>query len=292
MKAIFIYNPNSGRGKVYQKEKWILGKLSSRFDEIEVKKTESPHHATLLAKEACGKCDTLIVAGGDGTMNEIINGLVGEENIPTIGYIPVGTVNDLAHSLKIPCSVKKAVKNILSGKEFSHDVFKAGDKYGIYVACAGIYTEMSYGTSQSKKKKFGKIAYIFHGLKKIYNTKAVNLTLKYDGGEIKGRYAFVLISNSKNTASFKLNRKAFLDDGKVDVALVEEKKEKICLRSRLKVVSLFLFGLSKKKLCLDKFSLSIDAPLNIDGEQHKKGDFDFEVLNKKVKIIVPNKFKG
>lgn len=292
MKAIFIYNPNSGRGVIQKHEKYILDRLSTQYDEIVVQKTQRPQHATTLARMACGQCDTLIVAGGDGTLNEIVNGIGDQENKPVIGYIPVGTVNDLAHSIKIPCTLKKAVDNILKGKIFKHDIFKAGEKYGIYVACAGLFTEMSYSTSQIKKKKFGKIAYLFHGLKKVFSSPSFNLKLSSESCEISGRFAFILIANSRNIASFKLNRKASLNDGKVDVVLIKERRKKASIWTVLKVANLFLFGINKKKQEFEKFSITFDNPveINLDGEDSGLTNFDFQMIKEGVEIIVPQKF--
>ncbi len=295
-KCLFLYNPKSGTGKITKYEKYIVQKLSEKYD-VDVCCSKHAGHIGEIIIEKGENFDLLVVAGGDGTLNETVNSIARLHKKPIIGYIPTGTVNDVAHSLGIPKNIKKATKIILNGADFKHDIFKMNDRYGIYVCCSGLFTETSYATNQDKKKKLGKLAYGLYGAKNIFSTRAINLKLTYQGGEIDGNFAIMLIINSKNVAGFKVNKRAVLNDGTVDIALVKAKKSKITLAEVFRVGFMFLKGLPKKSkkniqiLHLDKFSVSVASGtvINLDGERIGDGSFTFETIKEGITIRVPKK---
>ena len=245
MKCLFVYNPNSGKGKFKKKQDFIVKKLSQKFSVVDVMQTERVGHAKEIAQSACGKYDVLVCAGGDGTLSEVVSGIAEKENRPMIGYLPAGTVNDVAHSLAIPKKLDKALDHIINGKPFAHDIFKAGDHYGIYVCCAGLFTETSYATGQSSKRKLGKL-YVYLFARKMFTTKSIPIKLTFEGGEIETSCAMLLIANSRCVASFPVNKKASLQDGLVDIVLVKEKKEIVSPSGIAKVLSMFLRGIGRK----------------------------------------------
>lgn len=296
MKCAFIYNPHSGKCKQAKTADYIVERLKTKYDEVDVFPTEYAGHAPILARNTCGKYPLLVVAGGDGTLNEVVNGIAEEPDKPRLGYIPLGTVNDVGHSLKLSKNLKKAMDNILNGRVFKHDIFKVNERYGVYVCCAGIFTETSYATKQKSKKKMGKVAYALHAVKKMFTTPSFNIKLTFDGGEVATRAAFMMILNSRNVASFGVNRKAKLDDGLVDVMIIKEKRKRVSLRSLLHLEELFLFGLSKCKrgvrLRLSNFRVELDEDtiVNVDGERAGQGSFDLKVIKQGLDIIVGKKF--
>ncbi len=293
-KCLFTYNPQSGKGKIVKNENLIVKMLNEKY-EVNVVRSEYAGHIGEIILEQGGNFDLIVVAGGDGTLNEAINSIARLNKKVKLGYIPTGTVNDVAHSLKIPKNIKKAVNVILNGQEFQHDIFKMNDHYGIYVCCSGLFTESSYATNQNNKKKLGKLAYGLYGVKKIFTSKSINLSLKYQGGKFKGNFAIMLIINSHSVAGFKINPKAILNDGLVDVVLIKSKKEKINFSAVLRVAKLFLFGIPKKSsknvtvLHLDKFEVetSTGTIINLDGERIGDGSFSFETIKEGVNILIP-----
>ena len=297
-KCLFVYNPYSGKGKIAKNEKYIIEKLSEKF-EVEIARSQYAGNIGEIIREKGNAFDVVVGAGGDGTLNEIVDAVMSLDRRVQIGYIPAGTVNDVAHSLYIPRKIKNAVKNILNGKPFSHDVMKVNDKYGIYVCCSGLFTESSYSTAQSQKKKMGKIAYALHGIKKVFSTPAVKLKLTYEGGEIEGKYAIMLIINSRYVSGMRMNKRAVLNDGIVDVLLVESKNERVNLGAVRRVLMLFVKGVSHnlKKgvhhLELDKFKIQTtdSTVINLDGEKIGAGSFNCEVIKQGIDIIVPKKAK-
>lgn len=297
MKCAFICNEKSGRGKITKYKDYIMLKLKTKYDVADYISTQYKGHATEIVNEIYDKYDTLVVSGGDGTLNEVINALADKEIQPIIGYIPTGTTNDVAHSLKISKNVKKAVNTILNGKVFNHDVFKVNNKYGIYVCSTGLFCECSYAAKQIDKKHYGRFAYFVYGAKEIFKAEPLNIRIKYDNTSLEGRYCLMLIVNSRYVGGYKVNKNANLNDGFVDIILVKEPKKKgLSFRSLLTIAKLFLFGLDFNKknkfityLKLKEFEVNINSKtkINMDGEKASKGSFKFKAIEKGVKIFVP-----
>lgn len=299
MKCLYVYNPKSGKQKNAKNTNYIISKLKTKYDVVDVMPTKKRGDAGEFAIFSCGKYDTLVISGGDGTVNEVVNSLANKENRPCIGYIPTGTTNDLAHSLKIPKNIKKAVKIILNGKIIEHDIFKVNEKFGIYVCAFGLFTASSYTSSQKSKKKFGKLAYYFNGIKELKNAKKFNLTLRTDTLELNNDIILGIIANSKYVSGYKINKMANCTDGYVNIILFKERKEQgISFKMLFNIFRAFLFGmgvLKNSKNCIIlkvkkfeiEFSKKID--INLDGEKGLDGSFKFEVLKQHLKIFVKDK---
>lgn len=296
MKSVYVYNPESGNGKILKNKNYILSKLREKFGEVEEMPTKKAGDACVYAKQACGKYDYFFVSGGDGTLNEVVNGLGENENQPIVGYIPTGTTNDIARSLHIPRKIKKAVKNITSGVPYEHDIFKVNDRYGIYVCCTGLFTASSYRAKRQMKKRMGKLAYFVDGVKDVFTAKPVSVELQTKDETINEKCSLILILNSRSTAGFLLNKKAQLDDGVVEVVLVHGHEGKLRLSDICRTMGIFAFGLDHYKKnkhityrVLSDFTMKVDdsAIINLDGEKASAGKFDFKVFNKAMKIIVP-----
>lgn len=300
MKSVFVFNPESGDGKLKKHQSFIVEKLSEKFGEIDVIPTTHSGHAKEVAQQSIGVYDHFFVAGGDGTLNEVINGFGGAENKPTIGYIPCGTVNDVARSLGLTKNIKKSVKNIIEGQPFKHDIFRVNDRFGIYVCCTGLFTKSSYDTSRKNKKRFGKIAYFFKGAKEIFSAKPVHVEIETETEKINRNCSLALILNSRSVAGFKLNKDALLNDGEVEVVLFHSHEKRVKFSEIFRAMSAFAFGLKKikqkenKKITyrkLSKFTLNAKEGtiINLDGEKSGAGSFNFEVIKEAVEIIVPPK---
>jgi len=276
----------------------IVNFLQLHFEEVKVAPTHQPKEATIIASNACGIFDVIVVAGGDGTINEVINAIANKPVRPKLGIIPTGTTNDLAHSLKIPKNINKALNIITNNYTIKHDIFKVNQNYGIYVCAFGIFTNATYLTSQQDKRKLGILAYFKYGIKDIFKGKAFPLTLKFNNTEITNNYALCIIANSKYVAGHKINKKHNPSAGYVTIALIKNKKNKVSLYSLLTIAKLFLFGINSlrhsKKCCIlkiNKFSATIPENIttNLDGEKGTNGSFNFKVLNKHVEIFVNKK---
>lgn len=301
MKCIFIYNPVSGKGKISGKLDYITKKLSQKYAEVEVLATQCSGDMSRLVSENIHKTDAIIFSGGDGTFNEILQIVAGLENAPELGYIPSGTVNDIARTLGISKNLKKALKTILTGKTVMLDCMKANDRYAMYVIAAGLFTRASYTTDQKQKNEMGKIAYFIEGAKKELDFDIFNLD--FSAGDKPKHTNCVLISfmNGRSVAGFTLNRDTNLQDGKIEVAIVEQKEKKKGfwnkIRALFSVFHLFLFGYKAKNKHLARFEgpmfdveVGDNVVWNFDGEKGISGKLHVEVIPQGIKMIVPKKF--
>ncbi len=141
MKALFLYNPSSGKGKIKRKLAYIEKRLKRKYESVDFVSTESKEDLTARVKEDAAHYDAVIFSGGDGTFNNVLSG-AGESGVQ-LGYIPSGTINDVARSLKIPRSVKGALNVILKGRSEKLDCIKVGSSYAMYIAAAGAFTSAS-----------------------------------------------------------------------------------------------------------------------------------------------------
>lgn len=299
MKCIFIYNPNSGKGKVAKKKDYIFNKLKEKFEEVEMIATEYPKHALLLASNACGKYDYLIFSGGDGTFNEIIQGVAPQDKRPILGYIPTGTVNDNAKNLGMSKSIRKSMKIILEDKQLDMDICKAGDQYFSYVAALGSFSAISYATKQKSKKVLGFLAYALNGIDDFFHTKNFDVKVTFSDGKIyEKNCAFLGVLNSRSVGGFRFNKEADISDGLIDFVMVDSSihNEKVnSVFSSFRIFNLFLRGIKKKREIkhVTHFIATgarIELPDNvvwcIDGEKGDSGSKTIEMLHHHVKVII------
>ena len=301
MKCIFIYNPVGGKGKISQKLDYIVNELKKKYETVDVCATKQAGDMSHLARNAVDKYDAIIFAGGDGSFNEVVQGVADLEDIPELGYLPTGTTNDIAHTLGIPFKLKKALKVIKTGRCEKVDCMKVNNQYAMYVVAAGAFTSATYMAPQQQKHKFGWFAYGIEGLK--HNLKLEVFNVVCEGEEEKHDTECVLIAfiNSRYVGGFKLNKQASLIDGKIEGVIVQQKKTPGFLkriRALLRVARLFLFGYKINEKHLIRFegkSFDIKAEdeiiWNIDGEKGMGGNVHIEIIPRKIPIIIPKNYK-
>ncbi len=217
-----IINPNSGKGKAGELAEKIVGKFESVGISVSLYLTKAKDDAKELAKTVDDE-DIVVCVGGDGTLNEVVNGMMQREKKVPLGYIPMGSINDFARSARIPRRWDKAVDNIINGKDVEIDVGKFNDRYFTYVAAAGIFTKTSYTTSQKLKNKFGKIAYLLLGIQDLFEYRKMHLKIEVDGVEYEEDFLFVAACNTKSMGSIVKFKDEFvqLNDGNLDLLLIK-----------------------------------------------------------------------
>ena len=229
MKTLFIYNPHAGMMQIKNHLYNILNIFASAEYDLTVYPTKKSGEIIEYLKNNALKFDLIVCSGGDGTLNETINGLLNlnSEKLPPLGYIPAGSTNDYASSIKIPKVMEKAAELIVNGKVQSYDVGKLNSKYFIYVAAFGAFTRVSYDTPQDVKNVFGHLAYLVEGVKSLSDIKAQKIKVKLDDTVVEGNFIFGMITNTLQVGGvYKLNPKEVsLDDGLLEVMLVKEPKD-------------------------------------------------------------------
>ena len=186
-------------------------------------------------KSLCTPPRRVVCSGGDGTLDEVVSGMMKCPKRIPLGYIPAGSTNDFASSLKIPKDMAKAAKIAVTGRKFSCDVGKFDEKPFIYVAAFGIFTEVSYSTKQEWKNILGHAAYLLEGAKSLHSFASYHMRVEHDGEVLEGEFIFGMITNSISVGGFKnmTGKNVELDDGVFEVTLIHMPKNPVELNAIL-----------------------------------------------------------
>lgn len=232
-KLLLLANVHSGKGIVEEQLPAIINYYNKAGYEVTVYISQYSGHIREIAQTRGGYFDSLVCSGGDGTLNEVINGIADLDKKPVLGYIPAGSTNDFASSIGIPMNIEDSYKKAIDGDIFSIDVGKINNKHFAYVAAFGLFTSISYETPQNMKNVLGYQAYLLEGLRQLSNIKSYDLEIKHDEGVIKDNIMIGLISNSNSIAGMKsiFKNYADLNDGLFEVLLVKAPKNVNVLKS-------------------------------------------------------------
>lgn len=223
-KVLLIVNPCAGRTKSRAGTFDIVDKFSTNDYHFSIHTTTCQGDATNIVKKHYEGKDMVVCCGGDGTLNETINGVMEMPNRIPIGYIPSGSTNDLATTLGIPSDIKKATDLIMDGHTNTYDIGLFNNRYFSYVASFGAFTSISYSTNQKLKNKLGHAAYLLSAVKDVKSLKAVHMKIEYDGGVLEDDFVLGAIANSTSVAGlFKFKKDDVrLNDGYFELLLVKK----------------------------------------------------------------------
>lgn len=291
-KLLFLVNPRAGQRKV----EGCLSEILQTFCKFgwmpTVFMTERSGHATQIAEKYAKEYDLVVCAGGDGTLNETISGVLKAGYSGAVGYLPCGTTNDLASTLQLPRDLVKAAETVMTGKERYIDIGSFNGRSFVYTASFGAFTKTSYETPQSVKNVLGHLAYLLAGVKSLTQLKPTYAKLTTDEGEYEGEYLFGSVTNTTSLAGIITIDKGLvsLDDGKFEMLLVDMPKSLpefsrllINITSRRFEDNLHLIPVNRVHI-----STNEDVDWTLDGE-YEKGYTEFEIVNhsKAARIIVP-----
>ncbi len=271
----FICNLHSGKAAVGAHLAEIIDQFTANDFQVTVHPTQEPGDAIRCAKAACdaGIYDILVCSGGDGTLNEVIQGCMASNSQCPIGYIPFGSTNDFARGLGIPQNPTDAVYSIIYGDSILCDVGSFNEKYFTYVAAFGALTEISYNTSQAVKNVLGHAAYILNGIAKLPKIRSCHMRIAHDGGVIEDEFLYGMVTNSSSVAKFLSLSEIQWDDGLFEVTLIRKPSSLIELQQLIAAFSKIQLGPAKQYLHYFRTSqLTItnldDEPISwtIDGE--------------------------
>ena len=175
-RLLFIYNPHAGKELLKPKLADVIDIFVKAGYEVVAYPTQAYRDAyKKIKKYDSSEYDLIVCSGGDGTLDEVVTGLMEiGANVP-LGYIPAGSTNDFASSLEISRDMVKAAQDIVDGHLFSVDVGSFNEDNFIYVAAFGMFTDVSYETSQDLKNILGHLAYVMEGAKRIFDVKTYHL---------------------------------------------------------------------------------------------------------------------
>ncbi len=221
-KMLFIMNPFSGQKKANKFLPDILLLFSQAGFDVTVHMTTGPGSAAQAAARLGGGMDLVVCCGGDGTVNETVSGLLPAGHDADIGYIPAGSTNDFAASLKLSSSPLQAAQDILEGESVQYDVGRFDSRYFSYVASFGAFTKASYATPQSIKNALGHTAYLLEGTRELSQIRKEHVRFEMDGEVVEDDFLFGAICNSTSVGGILTLDPKLVDmaDGFLEVLLV------------------------------------------------------------------------
>ncbi|MBQ0084292.1 MAG: YegS/Rv2252/BmrU family lipid kinase [Clostridiales bacterium] len=296
-KIFLIANPKSGRAKVKDELLGIISVFTQSGYTVTVYPTTKRRDATEITAALSDEYEMIVCCGGDGTLNEIISGMMQNENEYKLGYIPLGTLNEWSSSLHISRNARQAAKDIISGRVMSLDIGKFGDKYFAYTASFGAFTSASYSAPQGVKNALGQVAYILEGAREIASIKPIHLKFTLDEKTtVEGDYLYGGVSNSLSCGGvIKLDEALVkLDDGLFEIVLIEKPDNIAAFGNIVDAILTKKYDNCPylKQFTASRVLIEGQKSLNwtLDGELAKGGQ-KTEILNlqKAVKFIIPSK---
>lgn len=297
-KLLFVYNPHAGKGLLKPKVSDIVDIFVKAGYEVVIYPTQAYHDAYKKILTYTDRYDLVVCSGGDGTIDEVVSGMMEREERVPVGYIPTGTTNDFANSLKIPKNILAAADNAVSGKAFPCDVGKFNDGIFVYIAAFGLFTDVSYQTKQEVKNVLGHLAYLLEGTKRLVNVPSYRMKVTHDGETIEEEFIFGMVTNSRSVGGFRnmIGKNVHFDDGVFEVTLIKMPKNPIELQEI--IAALLIEQVNTRHMYTFKtseifFESLEEIPWTLDGEYGGSHDtVTVKNLNKALQIMVPEKYIG
>lgn len=229
---LFIYNPFSGKGMVKENLSDIIDCFVKNGYQVGVYPTQGRLDAKEQVIHRAYQYDMIVCSGGDGTLNEVISGLMELPERPVLGYIPAGSTNDFAQSIKLPKSMVEAAAIAVNGMQISVDIGGFGRKKFIYIAAFGAFTDVSYMTPQEMKNLLGHPAYIIEAVTKLTSLRTYHMKISYDDNTLEGDFLYGMVTNSISVGGFKgiTGKNVVIDDGVFEVTLIKQPKNPLDLQ--------------------------------------------------------------
>lgn len=291
MKHIFIFNPAAGKGKSLELIPYIQECFEGTQEEFIFEVTDYPGHATEIARKYAteGQCRIYSI-GGDGTVNEIVNGIAGTD--ATLGIIPTGSGNDFIRSLNTGTDIKDVIVKTINGQEKKIDLAKVNDKYFINISSIGFDANVVFNAIKFKKVPgvTGSMAYMFSIIYSVFQNKLSKISIDIDGNSINMSALLVAVANGRYYGGGMLpTPDAKLDDGLFDICTVTRV-------GRLKILRLFpkymkgLHGVMEEVTFYKGKKVKIESDqslcLNIDGEIIETKTVEYEIIERGIKVIL------
>ncbi|ARC84407.1 lipid kinase, YegS//BmrU family protein [Clostridium argentinense CDC 2741] len=292
MKNLFIINPVAGKGRSLE----YIDKIKNYFDDLQeeyiIEITEYKDHAIEIAKEYTSK-DTyrVFAVGGDGTINEVLNGLIGSDSVLCV--IPTGTGNDFVRTLYKDKEIEDILDSLISGQEHYIDLAKSNDRYFINIASVGFDAEVVYNARMFKNRRFipSSFAYILSVIYTAFNFKSINMTIKIGEQYIKESTFLLAACNGKcYGGGVMIAPKADMKDGLLDICVIRRPGLFTLLKSIPKALKGELEDIeevnyySGKKIIVEGDREFI---LNADGELFRQTQAEFELIENGMKVVIP-----
>ena len=268
---LFVFNPKAGKGKIKTHLLDIVDIFSSHNYEIIIRSTQAPRDAYEKAKEYANSVDMIVCSGGDGTLDEVVTGIMeAESNVP-IGYIPAGSTNDFANSLFMPKNMTKVAEMIMEEELYHCDIGRFNQKTFAYVAAFGLFTDVSYETDQDLKNVLGHVAYVLEGVKRLFDIKSYHMKVSSEEVQVEDDFIVGMITNSRSVGGFKnlTGKNVDMNDGFFEVTLIVHPKNPLQLQEIMTALVMaedntdMIYSFKTRKLTIETDE---EVPWTLDGE--------------------------
>ncbi len=293
-KLLFIYNPHAGRGQVRVRLSDILDIFVKAGYEVTAYPTQEKGDAVNRVRMWADGFERVVCCGGDGTLDEVVAGMLQSPAPVPIGYIPAGTTNDFAQSLGIPTDLAEAAAIAAGGQMFDCDVGSFGDDSFIYVAAFGVFTEVSYQTDQRLKSLLGHAAYLVSGTKSLLDMPSYDMEVEVNNVTFRGKFVYGMVTNAVSVGGMKnlTGTTVDLDDGLFEVTLVLTPQNPIMLGDIVTNLlrpkdsdSPFIYACKTDHI---RISSDEEVPWTLDGEfggNHR--EVEIRSIKRRVTFVIP-----
>ena len=268
---LFVFNPKAGKGKIKTHLLDIVDIFSSHDYEIIIRSTQAPRDAYEKAKEYANSVDMIVCSGGDGTLDEVVTGIMEAESSVPIGYIPAGSTNDFANSLFMPKNMTKVAEMIMEEELYHCDIGRFNQKTFAYVAAFGLFTDVSYETDQDLKNVLGHVAYVLEGVKRLFDIKSYHMKVTSDEVQAEDDFIVGMITNSRSVGGFKnlTGKNVDMNDGLFEVTLIVHPKNPLQLQEIMTALVMaedntdMIYSFKTRQLTIETDE---EVPWTLDGE--------------------------
>ena len=283
-KMLFVMNPYAGTRKANRYLADMLSIFNRAGYAVITHMTAGPGDGAQVVEQMASHVDLVVCCGGDGTFNEVINGVLRSGADTPIGYIPAGSTNDFASSLHLSTNVLQAARDIMEGQPRPYDVGQFGDRYFSYVASFGTFTRSSYATPQSVKNALGHTAYILEGIQELSQLRKTHVRLELDDGMVEDDFIFGAVSNSTSIGGILTldPKQVDMRDGKFELLLVRAPRDLLeiseCIRA-LQTQKYNCAMITFRSASQVRVYASEDMPWTLDGER-QDGQETVDIVNR------------
>lgn len=280
---LFVYNPRAGKAQIRSNLLDIIDTFVKAGYEVTAYPTQAPGDAVKAVQERRDGYEIVACSGGDGTLDEVVTGMMKSEERLPIGYVPAGSTNDFANSLGIPKSMLQAADVVVNGRTFACDVGKFNEGIFIYVAAFGIFTDVSYGTPQNTKNVLGHAAYLIEGVKRLPSVRAYPLKITCNEEIIEGEFLYGMITNSHSVGGFRgiTGQNVALDDGVFEVTLIRKPSNPLDLNN-------IILALVDKRVKSEYIYTFTTESMKVESEEPVAWTLDGEFGGEHLKVQIEN----
>lgn len=288
---LFVYNPKAGKAQVKSKLAGILDVFAAAGYEIVIVPTRKHGDASAAVAGRSDEHELVVCCGGDGTLDEVVTGMIRSGFRTPIGYIPAGSTNDFGGSLSLPKNMVKAAELAVKGRNFACDIgsfcHEDGEDVFVYIAAFGLFTDVSYETGQEMKNMLGHMAYLLEGVKKLTSIHPCHMKVSWDENELEDDFIFGMITNSTSVGGFKniTGRDVRLDDGYFEVTLIRQPRNPLELNN-------IVLSLLNPDMNSEAVSCFRTAQLTLESKEPVAWTLDGENGGSHTKVDIRNICKG